>query len=110
MNSIANQTRIAEDTSRRLGELIKSLKGWNLMTGLYEETHSTQDDLIHAYANEARGLVLISLRLTFELGAAGIRGDTRRFNRLLQKLDQLDKREKKLGTLYLESMCRKEGA
>ena len=102
MSTLASKTRIAEDTSRRLGELVKSLKGWNLITGLYTERNSTQDDLIHAYGIEARDVVLLSLRLTFELGAAGLKGHTGRFNNLLRRLDGLDARERNLA-----KACRK---
>lgn len=110
MNPIANKTRIAEDTSHRLGELTKSLKGWNLIAGLYEDTRSSHDDLIHAYANEARELVLLSLRLTFELGAAGMKENKSRFEHLLKRLNELDEREKKLASFCREVMRRKENA
>lgn len=105
-----NKTRIAEDTSHRLGELTKSLKGWNLIAGLFEYTRSSQDDLIHAYAREARELVLLSLRLTFELGSAGIKGNKSRFDHLLKRLEELDEREQKLADLCREVMRRKENA
>lgn len=107
MNSIANKTRIAGDTSHRLGELTKSLKGWNLLVGLYEDTRSSQDDLIHAYAVEARELVLLSLRLTFELGTAGLQGNKSRFDHLLKRLEELDERERKLAVLCRDVICAK---
>lgn len=103
-------TRIAEDTTRRLSELVKSLKGWNLIVGLYEEKQNVQDDLVHAYANEARELVLMSLRLTFELGVAAMKERHERFDNLLQRLDSLDEREKTLSALCRKALLGKEVA
>ncbi len=99
MTNIVTKTRIAEETSERLTALVKSLKGWNLVSGLYShERRSPAEDIVHALAVEAREIVLIAIRLTCHLGGLALSGDERKIARLRQRLTELDTREKHLAT------------
>lgn len=98
------KTRIAEDTQKRLEELTKSLKGWNLITGLYCDRNSHEDDVVHALALEAREIVLKSITNTFELGVAALKDQDSTFQALLRVLADLDDREAKLAALCRTAM------
>lgn len=74
MKEYPNLLQIIEDTQHRLGELTKSLKGWNLIGGLFSEARTSEEDIAHALAVEGRELVKNSLRLTFALGEAAMPG------------------------------------
>lgn len=99
MSKLPPPRQFVADIQRRLGELARSLEGWNLLACLFSESRTTEEDLTHALAIEARELVRSSLRLTFALGEAGMKGDGKRFSRLLGILDQLDARERRLAFL-----------
>ncbi len=103
MKTPFTKTRIAEETAQRLATLVKSLKGWNLVSGLYSLEHRTpEEDLVHALAVEAREIVLISIRLTCRLGELLLQEADNKPTRLIQQLNELDEREKRLAVL-----CRK---
>lgn len=102
MKQSTNKNNIAEDATSRLVELSESLKGWNLISGLYSQPESHAEDVVHALAVEAREIVLLSIRLTFKLGEAGMAGREQRFQNLLNRLAELDEREAKLA-----AACRK---
>lgn len=99
MNTLPNKTRMAEDITRRLDELIKSLKSWNLLCAIYERPASHEEDLIHAYANEAKSLVMTSLRKTFHLGTLCIDEEAHDVQEELNELNTIDSREAELATL-----------
>lgn len=99
MNTLPNKTRMAEDITRRLDELVKSLKSWNLLCAFYEHPASHEEDLIHAYANEAKSLVMTSLHKTFYLGSLCMNEDSRDVQEVLNELNAIDSRESELATL-----------
>ena len=80
------------------------VKGWHLIAELYCNPHTAEDDLVHAYASEARSLSLLSLRLTCARAEAGLRGNTKKYERLSKALDELTKREQNLSTLCREAV------
>ena len=98
MKSIVTKTRIAEDTSKRIAELVTALKGWNLISGLYSLDHrSPAEDIVHALAVEAREIILISIRLTCRWGELALREDTAKLTRLELQLANLAEREKNIA-------------
>ena len=103
-------SKIASDTVARLTELKDSLRGWNVLCSVHEPPKNGDEDIAHALAVEGRELVMKSLRLTFELGAAGMKENKSRFEHLLKRLNELDEREKKLASFCREVMRRKENA
>lgn len=109
MKEYPNLLQIIEDSQHRLGELTKSLKGWNLIGGLFSEARTSEEDIAHALAVEGRELVKNSLRLTFALGEAAMRGDAKRVERLVHVLDQLDSRESRLAGLCQNAIRQTEG-
>lgn len=100
-------SKIASDAVARLTELKDSLRGWIVLCSVHEPPKNGDEDIAHALAVEGRELVIKSLRLTFELGAAGLRGNKSRFDQLLKRLEELDERERKLAVLCREVMCAK---
>ena len=96
---IKELTNIAEDIGTTAAAKANRVKGWNLICGLYSESRSSKDDLIHAYANEARSLSLLSLRLTCAKAEAGLRGNTKKYERLTKAIDEVTKREMRLSAL-----------
>ncbi len=98
MKSIVTKTRIAENTSKRITELVTALKGWNLISGLYSLDHrSPAEDIVHALAVEAREIVLTAIRLTCRWGELALREDTSKLTHLEQQLANLSEREKHLA-------------
>lgn len=102
MKTIPNQTKTVLETVERLRGLAQGLQSWNLVSGLYSEASTPEEDLVHALSWEARSLVMQSLKLAFQLGLAGINGQAKDFAHLLARLDGLGER---LETL--ETQCRK---
>lgn len=102
MKTIPNQTKIILEAVERLRGLAQGLQSWNLVSGLYSEASTPEEDLVHALSWEARSLVLQSLKLAFQSGLAGINGKAQGVAHLLARLDGLGRR---LETL--ETQCRK---
>ncbi len=104
-NTNTNKTRLAGHTCLRLLQLCRSLKAWNLIAGLYANSNSPAEDLVHALAAEARALVLRSFVLTLRYAAAVIEGCEReQSDQLMQELLQLDAREKHMATLCRDAL------
>ena len=66
--TIQELTRIAGDISSKAQSLEKRIKGWNLICGLFSEPRSTEEDLAHAYAAEAREVCLTAMRICYAWG------------------------------------------
>ena len=96
---IKELTNLAEDIGTTAAAKANRVKGWNLICCLYSESRSSKDDLIHAYANEARSLSLLNLRLTCAKAEAGLRGNTKKYERLTKAIDEVTKREMRLSAL-----------
>ena len=96
---IKELTKIAEDIGTTAAAKANRVKGWNLICCLYSESRSSKDDLIHAYATEARSLSLLNLRLTCAKAEAGLRGDTKKYERLAKAIDEVTMREMRLSAL-----------
>ena len=101
---IKNLTKIAEEVGAEAVAKANRVKGWNLICCLYSESRSSKDDLIHAYANEARSLSLLSLRLTCAKAEAGLRGNTKKYERLTKAIEEVTKREMRLSALCHEAI------
>jgi hypothetical protein len=99
--SIQEITRIAEETGATAQSKANRIKGWNLICCLYSESRSREEDLIHAYAVEAREVCIAGLRLVYARAEAGLRGNKERYERLGRTIEQLFERE-----MYLSSLCR----
>lgn len=100
--TIQELTRMAGDISSKAQSLEKRIKGWNLICGLFSEPRSTEEDLAHAYAAEAREVCLTAMRICYAWGLAGFKGNIERFHRLGNILAGLHERERRLSDL-----CRK---
>lgn len=94
-------TRIARETGAAAQAKANRIKGWNLVCCLYSEARSTEEDLAHAYAVEAREVCFNGLRLICARAEAGLRGNIKRYERLGRVIEQLSEREQ-----YLASLCR----
>ncbi len=104
-NTNTNKTRLAGHTCLRLLQLCRSLKAWNLIAGLYATSNSPAEDLVHALATEARGLVLRSFVLTLRHAASVIEGcDREQADKLMQEMLQLDAREKRMAALCRDAL------
>jgi len=101
---IKNLTKIAEEVGAEAVAKANRVKGWNLICCLYSESHSSEDDLAHAYATEARSLSLLSLRLTCAKAEAGLRGNTKKYERLTKAIEEVTKREMRLSALCHEAI------
>lgn len=109
MIAIQSKSKMCTDTIARLGELVESWRGWNVLCAVNEQPRNEQEDIAHALAVEGRELVKNSLRLTFALGEAAMRGDAKRVERLVHVLDQLDSRESRLAGLCQNAIRQTEG-
>ena len=101
---IYDLTRIAGEVGAEVMTRAERVKGWHLIAELYCEPRNAEDDLVHAYASEARSLSLLSMRLTCARAEAGLRGNTKKYERLSKALDELSKREQNLSTLCREAI------
>lgn len=101
---IKELTKIAEDIGATAAAKANRVKGWNLICCLYSEPRTAEDDLAHAYATEARSLSLLSLRLTCAKAEAGLRGNTKKYERLTKAIEEVTKREMRLSTLCHEAI------
>lgn len=93
MNTLSNKTRKAEELSQQITHLVKALKGWNLISGLFYASEEPEDVVIYAMAKEARDITMRLLELTHKLGEAAIRSDIEAYKRLKATLAPLYKRE-----------------
>lgn len=100
--TIQELTRIAGDISSKAQSLEKRIRGWNLICGLFSEPRSTEEDLAHAYAAEAREVCIAAMRICFAWGLSGFKGNIERYHRLGDILAGLHERERRLSDL-----CRK---
>lgn len=106
-------TRIADDLATDSTSLVKKLKGWNLIIGLYSEPSRTEEDLVHAYAQEARDIVQMMVRVLCDMTSAALRGKTERAAHMKSRLVQMAEREKHLATLcntQLNTLAKEVGA
>lgn len=101
---IKNLTKIAEEVGAEAVAKANRVKGWNLICCLYSEPRTAEDDLAHAYATEARSLSLLSLRLTCAKAEAGLRGNTKKYERLTKAIEEVTKREMRLSALCHEAI------
>lgn len=107
---IKDLTKIAEEVGAAAAAKANRVKGWNLICCLYSEPRTAEDDLAHAYANEARSLSLLNLRLTCAKAEAGLRGNTKKYERLTKAIDEVTKREMRLSALcYAAVNAAREG-
>lgn len=98
--TIPEITRIAEEVGAEVKAKANRVRGWNLICALYSESRSSEEDMAHAYAMEARSLSLLGLRLVCARAEAGLRGDMKKYARLSKAIDEVAKRE-----MYLSSLC-----
>ena len=85
---IATNTRKALAIGRQGCNRAKSLKGWNLITGLYA-TSKAPDDII---IKEARELTLKQLHLTYKLGDTAMDGNKEQSQKLQEEILELNER------------------
>lgn len=104
MNPITNKTRKAEEISQQIANLVKTLKGWNLISGLFYAGEEPEDVVIYALAKEARDITMRLLELTHKLGEAAIRGDIEAYKRLKVTLAPLYKREAVISSTCQEKL------
>jgi len=94
----------AEVIQNRLMLLTQSLKGWSVLASLYRNGGSHAEDVAHALAVEAIALVQQVIFLTHRLGEACLKGNWKRVENLLVKLNKMDTRVKMLGEKCREAM------
>ena len=104
MKDIIIKTRKAEETSQQIAHLVKALKGWNLISGLFYAGEEPEDVVIYALAKEARDITMRLLELTHKLGEAAIRGDIEAYKRLKATLVPLYKREAVISSTCQEKL------
>ena len=97
--NISDTTKITEELASDSAGLLQKLKGWNLISGLYEETDNTGEDLVRAYSRQARDIVVMMVRLTAERAVAGLKGNKGRVKNLMARLRDLAEREASLATM-----------
>ena len=100
--TILETTRIAEEVGAEAKAKANRVRGWNLICALYSESRSSEEDMAHAYASEARSLSILGLRLTCARAEAGLKGDLKKYARLGKAIEEVTKRE-----MYLSSLCHK---
>ena len=93
--------RIVKAVSSKAQSLDKRIRDWNLICGLFSESQNSDEGLAYAYAVKAREICLLSMRVCFVWGLAGLKGDIKRFNRLGNRLFGLHERE-----ICLSHLCR----
>jgi len=104
MKPITNKTRNAEEISQQVANLVQSLKGWNLISGLFYAGNEPEDIVIYALAREARDLTIRLLELTHKLGAACMRDDEESYRRTKATLESLYAREAAISNACLEKL------
>ncbi len=104
MKPITNKTRNAEEISQQVANLVQSLKGWNLISGLFYAGDEPEDIVIYALAKEARDLTIRLLELTHKLGAAAMRDDEETYRRTKATLEPLYAREAAISNACLEKL------
>lgn len=104
MKPIKNKTRIAEEICQQIANLVKSLKGWNLIFGLFYAGNEPEDIVIYALAREARDLTIRLLELTHKLGSAAMRDDEESYRRTKATLESLYAREAAISNACLEKL------
>ena len=104
MKPIKNKTRIAEEICQQIANLVKSLKGWNLISGLFYAGNEPEDIVIYALAREARDLTIRLLELTYKLGVAAMRDDEESYRRIKATLEPLYVREAAISNACLEKL------
>lgn len=104
MKSIKNKTRIAEEICQQIANLVKSLKGWNLISGLFYAGNEPEDIVIYVLAREARDLTIRLLELNHKLGAAAMRDDEESYRRTKATLESLYAREAAISNACLEKL------
>ncbi len=104
MKNITNKTRNAEAISQQVANLIQSLKGWNLISGLFYAGNDPEDVVIYALAKEVRDLTVRLLELTYKLGVAAMRDDEESYRRTKATLGPLYAREAAISNACLEKL------
>lgn len=104
MKSTTNKTRKAEEISLQISDLVKSLKGWNLISGLFYASDKPEDVVIYALAKEARDITVRLLELTYKLGEVTMQGEVEAYRRLKATLAPLYKREAVISKACLEKL------
>lgn len=104
MNTLSNKTRKAEEISQQITHLVKALKGWNLISGLFYASEEPEDVVIYAMAKEARDITIRLLELTYKLGEVTMRGDIEAYKRLKATLAPLYKREAVISSTCQEKL------
>lgn len=104
MKPITNKTRNAEEISQQVANLVQSLKGWNLISGLFYAGDEPEDIVIYALAKEARDLTIRLLELTHKLGAAAMRDDEEFYRRTKATLEPLYAREAAISNACLDKL------
>ena len=109
MESYKNRTQIVEDLAQDSAGLLQKLKGWNLISGLYEYPENKDEDLVHAYAQQARDIVVQMVRLMCERVTAALKGKAGRHENLTRKLQDLGERERNLCSLCHQALLNLKG-
>lgn len=104
MKPIKNKTRNAEEICQQIANLVKSLKGWNLISGLFYAGNEPEDIVIYTLAKEARDLTIRLLELTYKLGVAAMRDDEESYRRIKATLEPLYVREAAISNACLEKL------
>jgi len=93
MKDIIIKTRKVEEICQQIAHLVKSLKVWNLISGLFYAGNESEDGIIYALSEEAREITNRLLELICKPGEAAMQGDTEAYKRLKATLCPLYKRE-----------------
>lgn len=109
MESYATTTKTVEDLAQDSAGLLQKLKGWNLISGLYEYPENKDEDLVHAYAQQARDIVVQMVRLMCERVTAALKGKAGRHENLTRKLQDLGERERNLCSLCHQALLNLKG-
>jgi len=104
MKPITNKTRKAEEISQQAANLVQSLKGWNLISGLFYAGNDPEDVVIYALAKEARDLTIRLLELTYKLGTAAMQDNEESYRRTRATLEPLYEREAAISSACLEKL------
>lgn len=104
MNTLSNKTRKAEEISQQITHLVQTLKGWNLISGLFYAGEEPEDVVIYALAKEAKDITMRLLELTYKLGEVTMSDDIEAYKRLKASLAPLYKREAVISSACLEKL------
>lgn len=108
-NGHSKNHKTVEDLAQDSAGLLQKLKGWNLISGLYEYPENKDEDLVHAYAQQARDIVVQMVRLMCERVTAALKGKAGRHENLTRKLQDLGERERNLCTLCHQALLNLKG-